>query len=121
MSRVAISYEDCHHFQLTTKGLTKKLINIMRGRDMDEQFIDDMRIWLNNLTHLVTIVDRELQSSVINDVSLIRCIFAKLAIFGDFGEFSSHLLNIVMLIKENDIKECRKELRYLINVLEFYY
>jgi hypothetical protein len=121
MSTVQVSNEDCRVFQHKTKGLTKKLISIMRGRVVDQQFMDDMQDWLKKLIHLVTTVDPELQSSVINDVSVVRCAFAKLDVFGEFGEFSNHLFNIVMSIRENEGKMCRDELKYLIKMIKFYY
>ena len=121
MSLVQVSYEDFSRFQLTTKGIMRKLISIMRGRVVDHQFIDDMKEWLKKLVRLVTTVDPELQSSVINDVSGVRCAFANLDVFGNFGEFSSHLFNIVMFIRENEMKMCREELRYLIKMIQYYY
>ena len=122
MSLVQVSYEDFSRFQLTTKGIMRKLISIMRGRVVDHQFIDDMKEWLEKLVRLlVTTVDPELQSSVINDVSGVRCAFANLDVFGNFGEFSSHLFNIVMFIRENEMKMCRDELRYLIKMIKYYY
>lgn len=121
MSLVQVSYEDFSRFQLTTKGIMRKLISIMRGRVVDDQFIDDMQDWLKKLVRLVTTVDSELQSSVINDVSGVRCAFAKLDVFGSFGEFSNHLFNIVGFIQENEMKMCRDELRYLIKMIKYYY
>jgi hypothetical protein len=121
MSLVQVSYEDFSRFQLTTKGIMRKLVSIMRGRVVDHQFIDDMKEWLEKLVRLVTTVDPELQSSVINDVSGVRCAFANLDVFGNFGEFSSHLFNIVMFIRENEMKMCREELRYIIKMIQYYY
>jgi hypothetical protein len=121
MSHVAIGYEDFSRFQQTTKGITKKLISIMRGRDVDEKFIDDMLEWLNKLKYLITTVDHELQNSMINDVSVVRCVFAKLAVFGEMGEFSSHLFNIISLIQENNVKKTRISVRYLISMIEMLY
>ena len=121
MSRIAIGYEDFARFQQTTKGVTRKLISIMRGRVVDRQFIDDMMEWLKTLIYLVTTTNPELKSSVINDVSVVRCAFSKLDIFGKFGEFSSHLFNIVLFIQENDVNLCCEELRYMINMIEFSY
>lgn len=121
MSRVSIGYEDFSRFQQTTKGVTRKLISITRGRAVDNQFIDDMMAWLKKLVYLVTTVDPELKSSVINDVSVVRCAFAKLDVFGKFGEFSSHLFNIVLFIQENDVKLCQEELRYMIHMIEVAY
>jgi hypothetical protein len=121
MSLVQVSYEDFSRFQVTTKGIMRKLISIMRGRVVDDQFIDDMKEWLKKLVRLVTTVDPELKSSVINDVSGVRCAFANLDVFGSFGEFSTHLFNIVGFIQENEGKMCREELRYLIKIIQFYY
>jgi hypothetical protein len=121
MSRVKVSYEDYLLFQQTTKGITRKLISIMRGRVVDDQFMDDMEDWLKKLVRLVTTVDTELQTSLINDVSVVRCAFANLDVFGSFGEFSNHLFNIVGFIQENEGKMCRDELRYLIKMIKYYY
>jgi hypothetical protein len=120
MSRIEISYYDYIPFQQATKGLTRKLISIMRGRDVDVQFIEDMLAWMDKLTYLVNITDIELKSSLVNDVSVVRCVFAKLDVFGSFGEFSNHLFNIVMFIRDNEVKKCRSELRYLINMVKLY-
>ncbi len=119
MSRVEVSYDDFHRFQMTTKRITKKLISIMRLMcDVDQKFIDDMIMWINQLNFLVTIVNPELQSSVINNVCVVRCAFANLAIFGNCGVFSSHLYNVVAFIEENEVEMCRDELRYLIATIE---